>query len=350
MQRTVPNPSGAPGEIEAGGLPSAPTRVLLADDDGAIRDVVGGILDREGFLTAPASSAEEALEECRARDYPLVLADVRMPAHDGLWLLDQLRTECPSTAVIMLTGFGDTELAVECLRRGATDFLLKPPHRTDLLRAVERALARRRLELARTRYRSSLESRVRERTAELSQALTEIQHSYQSTLDALVQALDAREQETSGHSQRVVRYTLAIAERAGLAQGQIPELARGALLHDIGKIGVRDAILLKAGPLTEPEWLEMRQHPQIGWRMICNGSGYPRRLVGEAIPLGARVFAVADTFDAMTSDRPYRPGTGFTPARREIARCAGTQFDPRCVAAFLSIEEPAWRELAGAER
>ncbi len=182
--------------------------------------------------------------------------------------------------------------------------------------------------------------------------------SYNSTLYALVAALDAREHETSDHSQRVVRYTLAIADRLGVPAAEQPDMARGALLHDIGKIGVPDAILLKPGPLTCDEWEEMRRHPQIGWTILksiaflqipaeivlshqerFDGSGYPRGLRGEAIPLGARIFAIADTLDAMTTDRPYRKRTTFEWALREIRRCAGTQFDPGCVDAFLSMGE-----------
>jgi len=368
----VSNPSGSEIDIEPPGpaaTPAAPTRVLVVDDDDAVRDVISTLLAEEGYQTATASSSDEALGACKDGDYQLVLSDMKMPGHDGLWLLERIRTDYPSIAVIMLTAFGDTELAVDCLRRGAADYLLKPPKIGELVRAIERALARRRLELARTRYRSSLESRVREKTAELSRALREVEQSYQSTLHALVQALDAREHETSDHSQRVVRYTVAIAEKMGVATVRLPDIGRGALLHDIGKIGIRDAILLKEGPLTDQEWKEMRQHPQMGWRMISkipflhaaaeivlshqerwDGTGYPRGLSGEAIPVGARVFAVADTFDAMTSDRPYRRSTTFAEARKEIARCAGTQFDPRCVAAFLSIDEGGWASLARPHR
>jgi len=364
-------PGAADGEEAAGPspAPSAPARVLVVDDDETVREVIATLLGEEGYLTATAVGADEALASCRTVEYQLVLSDLRMAGHDGLWLLERLRAEFPSTAVIMLTALGDTELAVECLRRGAADYLLKPPKTGELVRAMERALARRRLELARTRYRSSLESRVREKTAELSRALREVEQSYQATLFALVQALDAREHETSDHSQRVVRYTMAIAERLGLPHTELPDVGRGALLHDIGKIGVRDAILLKEGPLTDEEWKEMRQHPQMGWRMIrtipflqaaadivlshqerWDGSGYPRGLAGEAIPIGARIFALADTLDAMTSDRPYRKGVSFLEARKEIARCASTQFDPRCVAAFLSIDEPTWAALAKPRR
>ena len=275
----------------------------------------------------------------------------------GLWLLDRLRAEQPATAVIMLTSQGDTEAAVECLRRGASDYLLKPPNAIDLVRSIERALAKRRLELARHRYRTSLELRVREKTAELSNALREVEAAYSSTLYALVAALDAREHETSDHSERVVRYTLAIAERMGVPACDRPDIARGALLHDIGKIGVPDAILLKPGKLLPAEWKEMRKHPETGHTILqsipflrvpaeivlahqerWDGEGYPRGLPGEQIPLGARIFAIADTLDAITSDRPYRRGQPFEKARAEIARYAGIQFDPRCAEAFLSLD------------
>ena len=370
--RRVRNPSGT--EMPADGVgpastPSAPARILVVDDDEAVRDVIGTLLGEEGYLCTSVTSADEALGLCRSQEFQLVLSDMKMPGRDGLWLLERLKNEFPSTAVIMLTAVGDTELAVDCLRRGAADYLLKPPRLTDLVRSIERALARRRLELARSRYRTSLESRVREKTAELQRALREVEQSYNSTLHALVQALDAREHETSDHSQRVVRYTLAIAERVAVPSAQLADMGRGALLHDIGKIGVPDAVLLKDGPLTAAEWKEMRLHPQMGWKMIksipflqaaseivlshqerFDGSGYPRGLRGETIPIGARIFAVADTFDAMTSDRPYRKGTTFGRAREEIARCAGTQFERRCVEGFLSIDEEGLEALARPRR
>ena len=335
------------------------------DDDATVRDVIGVLLGEEGYVCAAASSAEQALDLLRASEFHLALCDMKMPGQDGLWLLDRLRGEHPSLAVIMLTAFGDTEAAVECLRRGAVDYLLKPPKVTDLVRSIERALARRRLELARHRYRTSLERRVREKTAALSQALLEVESAYASTLYALVAALDAREHETSDHSQRVVRYTLAIADCLGVLDAERPDIARGALLHDIGKIGVPDAILLKPGPLLAEEWAEMRRHPQIGYTILqsipflqvpakivlshqerWDGSGYPRHLAGEAIPLGARIFAIADAFDAITSDRPYRKGAGVEEAREEIRSCSGTQFDPRCAEAFLAVD----RELVEALR
>ncbi len=237
---------------------------------------------------------------------------------------------------------------------------------TDLIRAIERALARRRLELARQRYRKSLEKRVREKTAELSRTLKDLETAYASTLWALVTALDAREHETGDHSQRVVRYTLAIARRLGIEDRELPSIERGALLHDIGKIGVPDAILLKPAKLTEAEWGEMRKHPQIGWTILqsipfldgpanivlshqerYDGGGYPRGLSGDRIPVGARIFAIADTYDAITTDRPYRRRQTAEAARAEILRCAGTQFDPECVKAFLSLPQGILDELGG---
>jgi len=332
--------------------------------DASVRDVISVLLSEEGYRCVVAASAEEALDLAQHEETPLVISDMKMPGHDGLWLLERMRDRHPDTAVIMLTGYGDTESAVDCLRRGAVDYLLKPPRLTDLIRAIERALAKRRIDLARKRYQRKLEARVRERTADLRTALRDIATTYQNTLLALVTALDAREHETSDHSLRVVQYTVSIAERLSISGKDLGEIGRGALLHDIGKIGVPDAVLLKPGKLTPDEWVEMRKHPDIGFQMIqaipfldtpaeivrshqerFDGGGYPRGLRKEEIHIGARIFAVADTLDAMTSDRPYRRGTSFENAIAEIDRCKGTQFDPEVVRAFLSIGEQGLLDL-----
>lgn len=338
--------------------------VLVVDDDPAVRDVLCALLSAEGYDPASVEGAEQAVTAVDSGSFELVLSDMRMPEHDGLWLLDALQARHPDVAVVMLTGFGDTETAVECLRRGATDYLLKPPSVVNLVRAVERGLARRRSSLERQRYQRELEARVKEKTAELSRALKDVGQAYEATLSALVAALDAREHETSDHSQRVVRFTLAIATQLGLEGEELDEVGRGALLHDIGKIGVSDSILLKPGPLTPAEWTEMRRHPEIGYRILSSvpflgqaaeivlshqerwdGRGYPHGLAGEQIPLGARIFAVADTLDAIVSDRPYRRGASFAEARAEIRRCAGTQFDPQVVEAFERLDERTLRTL-----
>jgi putative nucleotidyltransferase with HDIG domain len=344
------------------------TRVLIVDDDATVREAIGIVLAEEGYACQSATGAESALDAVRDEKPHLVISDVKMPDRDGLWLLEKIRREHPDTAVVMMTAYGDTAAAVECLRRGASDYLLKPPKTTELVRAIERALSHRRDELARQRYRKSLQRTVREKTSELQRALVEVEAAYNSTLYALVAALDAREHETGDHSQRVVRYTLALADRIGVPQVQRPDIARGALLHDIGKIGVPDAILLKPGPLTPAEWEDMRRHPQIGWTMIrsigflrvpaeivlshqerWDGSGYPRGLRSDAIPLGARIFAVADCLDAMTSDRPYRKSLGFPAALAEITRCGGTQFDPQVVRALNAIGQAGLEAISRLE-
>jgi putative nucleotidyltransferase with HDIG domain len=337
------------------------TRVLIVDDDAVVRDAIGMVLTDEGYECKTTSGAESALDMVREADPHLVISDMKMPGKDGLWLLDRLRRERPDTAVVMLTAYGDTEAAVECLRRGATDYLLKPPRSVDLLRAIERALSRRRDERARERYRTSLQRTVREKATDLRRALVEVEAAYNSTLYALVAALDAREHETGDHSQRVGRYTLALADRLGVPMGERHDIFRGALLHDIGKIGVPDAILLKPGPLDPSEWEEMRKHPQTGFNILksigflripadivlshqerFDGSGYPRGLGGDHIPVGARIFAIADALDAMSSDRPYRKSLGF-------ARASGTQFDPRVVEALLAIGQAGIETIARLE-
>ena len=340
-------------------------RILIVDDDAAVRNALALLLREEGYETTVVDNAEAGLALARAEEFPLVITDMRMPGQDGAWLRDRLHEARPDTGIIMLTAYGDTEAAVEALHKGATDYLLKPPKVTDLIRAIERALSKRRLEQARQRHRTSLERRVRDRTAELQQALQDLETAYSTTLWALVAALDAREHEVSNHSQRVVRFTQAIARRVGIPEKELPDIGRGALLHDIGKIGITDAVLLKPGKLTEEEWTVMRTHPQIGFDILksipflgspadlvlshqerFDGSGYPRHLSGDAVPLGARVFAIADTYDAITSDRPYRKRQSHDLAVQEIRRCSGSQFDPRCVDAFLSISTSELQALA----
>jgi putative nucleotidyltransferase with HDIG domain len=287
-----------------------------------------------------------------------------MPERDGLWFLKVIRGEFPECAVIMMTGYGQVETAVEALKFGASDYLTKPIRVNHLAASVLRALDRRRTTLENHAYQKGLEGAVEEKRRELEEAYKQISATYDLTLEALVTALDARECETGHHSQRVVRYSLAIGDRMGIVGRDREDLARGALLHDIGKIGVPDHILLKPGRLTPEEWVEMRRHPEIGARILSgigflmpaadivlsdqerwDGKGYPRGLMGATIPIGARIFAIADTLDAIVSDRPYRRGRPFSYAREEIVRHSGSQFDPKVVEAFLQISEEQWNEL-----
>jgi putative nucleotidyltransferase with HDIG domain len=341
-------------------------RLLVVDDDEAVRRVVAEILKDEGYEPSTAAHAEEALQLMRLHPFPLVITDIKMPDRDGLWFLKVLRGEFPECAVIMMTGYGQVETAVEALKFGASDYLTKPIRVNHLAASVLRALDRRRMTLENHAYQRGLEGAVEEKRRELEEAYRQISDTYDLTLEALVTALDARECETGHHSQRVVRYSLAIGDRMGVLGRDREDLARGALLHDIGKIGVPDQILLKPGRLTAEEWVEMRRHPEIGARILSgihflspaadivlshqerwDGQGYPRGLVGEAIPLGARIFAVADTIDAIVSDRPYRRGRPFSYAREEIQRYSGSQFDPGVVKAFMDIDDETWAKLRG---
>jgi putative nucleotidyltransferase with HDIG domain len=255
------------------------------------------------------------------------------------------------------------------MRMGASDYLTKPFRLYHVRLTVERVLEQIRLRRENREYRERLEIRVEERTLELRRKNAEVEalfgkldDSYRTTLEALATALDARDAETLGHSARVAAYTVAVGRRMGLSEEALTDLYRGALLHDVGKIGIPDAILRKPGKLTSEEWQEMRKHPEIGARMLqgivflenaipivlCHqerydGEGYPQRLKGDAIPIGARIFAVVDTLDAMTSDRPYRRALPYERARREVQRFSGTQFDPAVVEVFLSIAEGEWQ-------
>jgi putative nucleotidyltransferase with HDIG domain len=223
------------------------------------------------------------------------------------------------------------------------------------------ALERRRLVTENKHYQHHLEIKVEEQTASLRKALADVQRAYAQTLETLINALDAREQETQRHSKRVSEYALLLARRMNVPEEELTDIARGALLHDIGKIGISDAILLKPGKLTEEEWVSMRKHPEVGYNILkgigflegaaqmvlqhhekYDGTGYPRGLKGEQIMRGARIFAAIDTFDAMTSDRPYRKALSYQIAREEVIRFNGRQFDPAVVNCFLSIPEEVW--------
>jgi putative nucleotidyltransferase with HDIG domain len=344
--------------------PATERRLLIVDDDENVRKIVAALLNDEGFETVTAGSAEEALEVLDHQAFALVVSDIKMPDRDGLWLLGQLRRRHRDTAMIMMTGYGQVDTAVQALKYGASDYLTKPVRVNQLSASVTRALDHRRLQLENRAYQEGLEGAVREKTRELEHAYDEINDTYTLTLEALVTALDARECETGNHSQRVVRTTLAIADRMGIMGEEREHIARGALLHDIGKIGVPDHVLLKPGRLTDEEWVDMRKHPEIGARILSginflepaaeivlahqerwDGDGYPRGLKGDEIPVGARIFAVADALDAITSDRPYRRGRSLQYAREEIQRYAGTQFDPIVVEHFLAISEEEWEVI-----
>ncbi len=345
-------------------MPNDAKHVLIVDDDRQVREVLHEIFLSHGYKCRLANDGREALELFRAARPPLTVTDIKMPVMDGLAFLRAARELDADAAVIVLTGVGDVKTAIESLKIGAYDFIIKPVNVDELLIAAERALERRHLLIERREYQAMLERRVEEATRELALALRELQHTYRATLEALGSALDTRDVGTEAHSRRVHGYAVTIARTHGVSEPDIKDIEHGVLLHDIGKIGIPDAILLKPGPLTPQEWSIMRTHPDVGRRLIeripflrgavpiihhhhekWDGTGYPMGLRGEAIPLGARVFAVADAFDAMTFDRPYSRAVSSDAARREIERGAGTHFDPAVVRTFLSIPEAIFEEI-----
>jgi putative nucleotidyltransferase with HDIG domain len=266
--------------------------------------------------------------------------------------------------VVMLTAVQDVHVVTNAFRHGAIDYLLKPFDRRQLLEVVERALEHGRLQKQNAVYRENLEQIVSSRTSRLRATMHDLERSYDVTLEAMGAALDLRDAETEGHSRRVTAYTVALARELNLSADDLRTISRGAFLHDIGKIATPDAILLKPGSLSPEEREVMREHCVRGYEMISkipflreaaeiiyahqecfDGSGYPRGLRGEEIPLGARIFAIADALDAMTSDRPYRRAIPFDQARLEIVRASGTQFDPYIVDVFVGMPKDIWSDL-----
>lgn len=345
-------------------MPSDGKQVLIVDDDRQVRNVLNEIFLSHGYKCDVATDGREGLEVFQTTRPPLTVTDVKMPVMDGLDFLKAVRGLDPDAAVIMLTGVGDMKIAIESLKVGAYDFIFKPVNVDELLIAAERAVERRQLLIERREYQVTLERRVEEATRDLALTLRELQDTYRATLEALGSALDTRDVGTEAHSRRVLGYALTIARAHGVSAREIKDIEHGVLLHDIGKIGIPDAILLKPGPLTPEEWIIMRTHPEVGRRLIeripflrgavpivyhhhekWDGTGYPLGLRGEAIPIGARIFAVADALDAMTFDRPYSRAISYEAACREIQRCAGTHFDPAVVATFLSIPQAVFEEI-----
>lgn len=338
--------------------------ILIVDDEEPIRVLLQECLQSQGYRTQKAANGAEALNALGANNFDLVLSDVRMPGMNGLELLETISKKYGEVGVLMLTACEDVAMAVQAMKLGALDYVLKPFRLEDIGQTVRKALDRHHQELHQKRYVMQLEEVVKEQTMELRSTFEHLQDASEITLEALVAALDAREHETQAHSKRVSQYTLHLARKAGVDEALLDDLGRGAMLHDIGKIGVSDNILLKPGKLTEAEWVEMRKHPQIGYWILdgiqglkaaseivlahqekFDGMGYPRRLKGEEINLGARIFSVMDCFDAMTSDRPYRPATTYEAAHEEIIRCSGAQFDPQIVKYFLQAPKEEWLEI-----
>lgn len=321
--------------------------LLIVDDEPGIRRLIRQRLSAEGYQCDEANGAEQILNMLETNSIALVLLDIRMPGTSGTELLPQIKSGYPDTSVIMATAINDIEIAVQCLKQGADDYLCKPFNLEELSLAVKRALEKRHLQFEIREYQRYLEERIEEQTGQLRKL-------FLGAIEALVSALEAKDEYTGGHSRRVTDIALAIGHELGLSAQDMENLRWGSLLHDIGKVAVDPAIQNKPGKLTREEYEHIMTHVRVGAEIVqplvnekitemvehhhdhYSGGGLHQLIAGDDIPLGARILAVADAFDAMISDRPYRSAMSMTQITEEIKRCAGTQFDPVIVAAFLN--------------
>jgi putative nucleotidyltransferase with HDIG domain len=341
-------------------------RILLVDGEARAAAMICAPLEDQGHTVQVALSGHEALQALSEGGFDLVLADIVAGDFnlDGSALLEKIHEKARSLPVVMVTDTHDVAVAVDYMRRGACDCLLKPFDRDHLLSTVERALDNGHFLDESQAYRETLDQMVLARTEMLRHALEDIESSYEITLEALGDALDLKDSETEGHSRRVTAYTVVLAMEMNLPPEEIKVIKRGAYLHDIGKLAIPDEILRKSGMLSAEEKELMREHCERGYDVLrkipflagaaeivyCHqeyfdGGGYPNMLRGQEIPIGARIFSVADALDAITSDRPYRRARSFDEAREEIHRCSGKQFDPEVVKVFLKISTQTWQLL-----
>jgi putative nucleotidyltransferase with HDIG domain len=342
---------------------TASPRILIVDDEVEITEILADLLS-EDYECLRAASAEEALARLHEAEFQLVISDITMPGMSGLDMIPHIKALSADTVVVMISGMQTVESAIGALRLGAFDYLMKPFDLRQVEAVVKRALEHHDLVVAKRRYENHLEELVEQRTVELDKALNSLEGAYRSTLKALTAALETRDSETHGHSERVVTYSLRLGREYGLTSAEMKALEFGSLLHDIGKIGVPDSILRKPAKLTEEEWVRMREHPLHGQQILrgieflegaarvvaqhhekWDGTGYPLGLRREDIDICARIFAVADAFDAITSDRVYRRGKPYEAAAQELDDWAGRQFDPKVVQAFHRVPKEDWEEL-----
>jgi response regulator RpfG family c-di-GMP phosphodiesterase len=329
--------------------------VLVVDDDASVRRALRRVLERSGYQVRESPDAESALAQFPSGDIALVISDMHMPpGHDGTWLLREIRAVQPEVPVVMLTGNADIATAVACLKLGASDYLAKPVLAGEVQARSASAIAQRRMELEFRRLQGSYQSDLERQVLELSRRNEAM---FLGQVQMAVRMLEAKDPYTGGHASRVADYSQAVAASLGLTDHDVSEIHLGGELHDIGKIGTRDAVLHKPGKLTTEEFDEIKRHTTDGERMLSvlrtehplvleivrshhermNGSGFPDGLVGEQIPLAARIVAVSDAYDAMTTTRSYRAEQPVSWAVAELRRCAGESFDSRVVEAFLDL-------------
>ena len=343
---------------QSSSLPQTLLRVLVVDDEEAMRKLLQLRLERKGLYCETAPNVSIATRQLAAGQFDVVLSDLHMPGGTGLDLANWMAKETPSTPLVLVTGANEVRLATQALKSGVSDYIVKPFEFGELLASLSSAVEQKRAARHIEQRQTQLERVVAQQTEEIERVLTELHNTHEATLDALGLALESRDHETQGHSRRVAGLARLLAAHLGISGTQLDMITYGSYLHDIGKIGIADAILRKPGPLTPEEQASMRTHVELGHRMVSSipflrpaaeivlchhesfdGSGYPRNLKENEIPIGARIFAVADTVDAITSDRPYRMARPLSAARAETDRCSGTQFDPEVAAAFREIPD-----------
>lgn len=337
---------------------SRAAKVLIVDDATDVIGVIERLLSRRGYHVVGLSDSRQAVDVFRSFLPDACVLDFAMPHVSGSDLLDAIKAIDPTVEVVFLTAEDEAALAVDLMKRGAIDFLHKPIDLDAVARSVSRALEHRRLRMENDAYRVRLEALVAEKTQALNEALRDLTTVHAATLDSLSMALDLRDQGTGGHSRRVSDLTTGIARTLGVAGSALIQIQHGALLHDIGKLKIPDRILCKPARLTDDEWRVMVRHAEYGFEFLSkigfltgaadmvyshhekfDGSGYPRGLKSDAIPFGARVFAIVDAVDAMICARPYHAAVSFDEAAAEVRRCSGHHFDPDLV-------EPALTYLA----
>ncbi|MGM0576831.1 MAG: HD domain-containing phosphohydrolase [Myxococcota bacterium] len=343
-------------------------RILIVDDELHIRTLLRRLLQREGHECEMAATADEAWERLEQEGFDLVLSDVNMPGTSGLELAPRIADKYPSTPVVMVTGVDDPHVARNAVESGAYGYIIKPFEPNEIVIGVMNALRRRELELQNRRHQEELESLVDARTQELQDTFEELKVAHmdlksaqEETINRLSIASEYRDEETGAHIQRMSRYCELLGRKAGMPEDQVELVRTASPLHDVGKIGIPDAILQKPGKHTPDEWQIMKTHAEIGYRILAgsgyevlelaaviarthhekwDSSGYPLQLGGEDIPLVGRITAIADVFDALTTRRVYKPA--FTP-ERSIALMRegrGRHFDPNLLDVFLdSIDE-----------
>jgi putative two-component system response regulator len=336
------------------GIEHLENRILIVDDEKMICSILARRLNREGYDCVIANNGTEALSHFYKDTFSLIISDIKMPEIDGIELLKRVNALNPKMMVIIMTAYPEIDLAVETMRTGAYDFIIKPVDLDLVVLSVKKALEKKRLEEEIETYHKNLERLVEARTAELLKALLVVKKDHLDSVKVLAEAIDAKDPYTRGHSDRVRRMSLRIALPMGFAEDRLENLEYGALLHDIGKIGIKDEVLQKPGVLSPEEYQYIQEHPLIGVKILegmdffkdkipmirnhhehFDGSGYPDGLIGEAIPLEARIIGVPDAFDAMTSLRPHREAMPLKEALKEMEKGRGKQFDPQVLKIFL---------------